>query len=255
MKKVLPAVALIAVFGTAWLLWPKGVSDESLEVEAPVEDEPSAEEIDSILGLESPEAQERPSAERRPPRFDQMSEEEREAWRERRRERRERMRERWQNATPEERKRWAERRVSIQPLGDTAPEIEAVEVLDAMRELRPQMRDCIRDNGGFGALRDAMRSADAGPRGGMTVSFELSAEGTVNEGSFAMSPAPPAVYQQCFEKALGNLNAPVPGGDGAAIEMRMGRGGGRGRDRGNAEQDNREPQAPRAEDVRPRRAR
>lgn len=230
MKRIVPALVLIAAGVLGWILWPKGVSDEAIDVE-PQSEEASAEEIDSILGLD-PDVQDAPTRgdDRRHPRFDELSEEQRAQWRERRQARRLRRRERWQNATPEQRKEWADRRVSVAPLGDQPPQIDSVDVLEAMRDVRPQMRDCIRQNGGFRALRDAMQSADAGARGGMTIAFELSPDGTVTEGSLTMSPAPPGPYFDCFARALQNMDAPVPGGEGAAIEMRMGRRGeGRGR--------------------------
>ncbi len=230
MKRILPAIVIVTLGFIAWALWPKSISDERLEGDQEDSELETADEIDSFLGLE-PAAPDETSSDRPPRGRDRTdwTEQEREQWRAQREERRQRRRERWQNASPEQRKRWAERRVSIEPLGDNPPQIEALDILEAMRELRPKMRDCIRSSGGFGVLRDAMRSADAGPRGGLTVSFELSSEGAVNDGSLVISPAPPKAYLACFEQTLSQLDAPVPGGDGAAIELRMGRRGGRPR--------------------------
>ena len=157
---------------------------------------------------------------------------------EERRARRQEMRERWRNLSPEEREERfaarAARRVRVEALGDEEPEIEPVEVMRSMREVRPQIRECIDQNGGWRAFREAatMGSPDAGAggRGRMTVSLDVSASGQV--GEIALNPPPPEPFGGCFTSALANLELPPPNAD-ARVEVQLGRGGRRpGRDRG-----------------------
>ena len=149
---------------------------------------------------------------------------------EERRARRREMRERWRNMSPEEREERfaarAARRVRVEALGDEEPEIEPVEVMRSMREVRPQIRECIDQNGGWRAFREAatMVSPDAGAGGRrrMTVSLAVSASGQV--GEIALNPPPPEPFGACFTSALANLRLPPPNAE-ARVEVQLGRGG------------------------------
>ena len=158
--------------------------------------------------------------------------------REERRAKRLAMRERWLSMTPEERQEQraerASRRVSVQATGEGVPQLEPVDVMESMREVRPQIRDCVRENGGWSALREASAAAlpdgGAGGRGAMTVSFDVAADGAVS--GVAMQPPPPAAFAQCFESAFQSLQMPAPDAE-ARVDVQFGGGRG-GRARGGA---------------------
>ncbi len=149
---------------------------------------------------------------------------------ERWRRRRERFRERFRNMSPEGRRQWLRRRVQITALGEGEPTIAPEEVMAALRETRGLARDCMREHGGFRALREAMRrsaGADGGVRRGLTVSFDVTADGALDETSIAIEPPPPEPFYGCFADALLQAQLPPPGGEGARVDVRL--GGGRGR--------------------------
>lgn len=152
---------------------------------------------------------------------------------EERRAKRREMRERWQNMPPEERRERrlarAARRVKVLATGEGEPDLEAVDVMDSVREVRPQIRECVQDNGGWRALREAAAAGvpDGGPRGPMTVAFDVSADGTVS--GVDMQPPPPEGFAQCFQSAFQSIQLPPPNSD-ARVEVQLGgRRGGRGR--------------------------
>ncbi|MAQ18734.1 MAG: hypothetical protein CMN30_28550 [Sandaracinus sp.] len=152
---------------------------------------------------------------------------------EERRAKRREMRERWRNMTPEERQaaraERANRRVSIQATGEGEPALQPTDVMDSMRDVRPQIRDCVEQNGGWRALREASAgAADGGVRGPMNLSFDVAADGAVS--GVAMNPAPPGAFAQCFESAFQGLEMPAPGAE-ARVDVQLGRGGGGRRER------------------------
>lgn len=150
-----------------------------------------------------------------------------------RRRSREARRARFEAMTPEERLRWARRRVEIVALGPTEPTLDELEVLEALREVRPAVFECVRSRGGFRAMREAMTQAgDGGVRRGLRVSFDVTPEGTLAEGTLVLDPPPPAPFEGCIGDAWRGLSLPPPGPDGAAVEVSLGRGRGRGGGRG-----------------------
>lgn len=160
----------------------------------------------------------------------------REDWRgltpEQRRAKRLEMREEWQQMTPaeraERRARRAARRVQVSALGDEEPALEPVDVMNTVREVRPQIRDCVEQNGGWRQFREQM-AASANPDGGagrrgMSLAFDVMANGDV--GELQMNPPPPEGFSDCFTNAFSGLEMPAPGAD-AHVEIQF--GGRRGR--------------------------
>lgn len=141
-------------------------------------------------------------------------------------------RDRMRNMSPDERRQWLRRRVSITAIGPGEPQIGPDEVMDALRATGPYVRECMQAQGGTRAFREAMRnraSADGGPgvRGrGLSVSFDLSADGTPVSDTIEIVPAPPEPYYECFAGALAQAEIPAPGAE-AHIELHMGRHGDR----------------------------
>jgi len=223
----LGAVLLAAVL--AWFLWPDepAAPDSTGEVE-----EPDPEEDFGLFVWESdPGADVAPGPEPGagppgrpgwgPPGGDP------EAWRQRREE----MRRRFEAMSPEERRRILSQRIRITSLGDAPADLEPEQVMDSMGAVREQVRQCVQDNGGFMALRSAMQQAraDAGiGRRGLTVSFDVAADGSLAQGSLQLSPAPPEPFYGCFTGALRSVELPPPGDDGARVEVRLGPPPGRG---------------------------
>ena len=142
-------------------------------------------------------------------------------------------RERFRNMSPEQRQEWMRRRIQIEPYGDGESSVTPDAVMKAMRDVRPQIGECIRENGGFRQLFSAMRAAapsDGGVRRGMSMSFEVDPSGQVSEGSIALEPPPPEPFYDCFATPLATLNLGGAGGEGAQVTLQMG-GGPRGRGR------------------------
>lgn len=151
------------------------------------------------------------------------------------------MREEWQRMTPaeraERRARRAARRVQVSALGDEEPALEAVDVMNTVREVRPQIRDCVEQNGGWQQFREQM-AASANPDGGgggrgMNLAFDVMANGQV--GDLAMNPPPPEGFSDCFTNAFSGLEMPAPGAD-AHVEIQFGGARGRARARNNGRQ-------------------
>ena len=146
--------------------------------------------------------------------------------REERRERRREWREKMRNMSPEERRAWLSRRIRIESLGDEPATLAPEDVAEAMRSSRRAARDCIREHGGFRALREAFgrnRGADAGRRR-FTMSFEVAPDGTVAPDTIALDPAPPPPFYDCFAESIAQTTLPPPGEAGARVEMDLGRG-------------------------------
>lgn len=152
------------------------------------------------------------------------------------------MRREWMEMTPaeraERRAQRAARRIQVTPTGDGEPALEPIDVMTTLREVRPQIRECVQNNGGWRQFREAMAASanpDAGPgaRGGMTLAFDVTAEGAVD--GLAMNPPPPEGFADCFTDAFGGLEMPAPGA-GAHVEMSLGGGGRRARVTGNGRQ-------------------
>lgn len=137
-------------------------------------------------------------------------------------------RERFMNMTPEQRSEWARRRVTISPLGAGAPALQPEDVVTAMQESRERVRQCIRERGGYRALREAMRGGGDGGVGrrAMKMSFDVAADGTIDPSTLALEPEPPEPFHECFTSAIGETRMPPPGESGARVQFDF--GGGRG---------------------------
>ena len=148
-------------------------------------------------------------------------------------------RERWQE-------RWR-RAVSIVSLGPSAPGIEPEQIRGALSPGRDALRGCIRDAGGWRALREARRAergtengealtaADgeegSGRRGGRSrrrVSFDVRPDGTVEPNSIEMAPPVADAFDPCFRTFFSSARFEAVGEDGAHVELPMGPPGGRG---------------------------
>ncbi len=199
-----------------------------VNLDAPAEEEPTADEageedeaLDDILyGETSPEPS-RPRERADEP--DDLSpraegDPEQREWRRRGGDR---------DASPEEREERRQRRIDrlvkrmrIEPLGASPPTIDPEEVATRITdELRPAMRQCVQEAGGFRAMRAAF--GDAG-RTRPRVSFEVGPNGTISADSIRMEPAPPGGIGDCVRSALAAIELDPPGGDGARIEMPLG---------------------------------
>lgn len=151
------------------------------------------------------------------------------------------MRREWLQMTPaeraERRAQRAARRVRVSALGEEEPALEPVDVMNTVREVRPQIRDCVQQNGGWRQFREQMAAsaspdAGAGNRG-MSLAFDVLADGSV--GDLAMNPPPPEGFSDCFTSAFDGLEMPAPGAD-ARVEIQLGGGGARARARNNGRQ-------------------
>ena len=226
-------LAVIAASVAAALLWPSD-DDPPPEAADPPEEDPLVEDDFALFFEEAGDGRRDEGPERgrdaRRDRPEQGGEGFREVDREKRRERRREWREKMRNMSPEERRAWLSRRIRIESLGDTPPTLAPEDVAEAMRDSRRAARDCIREHGGFRALREAFgrsRSADAGRRG-FAMSFEVAPDGTVVSDSVAIEPAPPPPFYDCFAESIAQTTLPSPGEEGARVEMDLGRGRGRG---------------------------
>ena len=231
------AAVLVVAVVVAWLLWPVGDDREAAGGGSPAagsgEPEPGPDEDPFAAFLEAaarePLEPEEEEAElrRRWAERDEWSPEERRAWREKRRAER---RERWARMSPEERRERLRRFVDIVPLGEEEPQLEPEDVMDALRGTRSQVRECMREHGGFRALREAMRdqrsASDGGLRGGLRVSFDVGADGTIAAEGIAIEPPPPEPFYDCFAGALTATQLPAPEAE-ARVELELGRRGGR----------------------------
>lgn len=138
----------------------------------------------------------------------------------------------------ERRERWR-RGVDIVPLGPAAPGFDADALRDALDPGREALRQCVRDAGGWRAMRGARGGPERGgnegrgPEGGdrrprRTASFDVRPDGTVDPGSVELEPAMPEPFDACFRTFFASARLEGVGADGARVEMPM---GGRGRRR------------------------
>lgn len=148
---------------------------------------------------------------------DAPSPSERDEWRARREE--------WSQLSDEERaQRRARRggRIEIVPLGPTPSRLDEDGVRAALREQFPAMRDCFREAGGFRALREARR--ESGATGRPTVRFDVGPDGAIAEGSLSIDPPMPDAFDGCVRSAFSAARFGDVGGEGAGVELEMGRG-------------------------------
>jgi hypothetical protein len=219
----LGVVALVALL--AWVVLVGGpteggpvVADDEAEDEewAAWDLEPSGDEAPEDLGAVPPP----------PPRFDPPDVpggEARPATREEWRARREQW---WSQLSEEERAQWRTRRrgrMEIVPLGPTPANLDEDGVRAALREQFPAMRDCFREAGGFRAMREAMQERGGGG-GRPTVRFDVGPDGVIAPGTLSIDPPMPDAFDACVRGAFSSARFGDVGGDGAGVEMQMGRG-------------------------------
>jgi hypothetical protein len=149
---------------------------------------------------------------------------------------------------PERRAERLRRRIQIASLGTAPPTITHEEVWRGLRDVRPAIRECMEQAGGFGAFRGQ------GPRegrGGRTVRVDIGSDGRVVPGSVSIEPPPPPELATCMKQAFESATFEDVGADGARVSLSMGRRRGnrnagdggvdrRRRDRGGGERPNRE---------------
>jgi hypothetical protein len=118
---------------------------------------------------------------------------------------------------------WAERRarrrerflsrIEVVSLGPGEPTTTNEDVLDAFRDVRPVVRDCLRasglDRGSFRAMRETGRS----------LTFDLDSDGGVLADSVLLDPAPPEPFAGCMISGLEALTTEPPGGEGARVSI------------------------------------
>jgi hypothetical protein len=137
-------------------------------------------------------------------------------------------RRRWEQMTPEERDArraaWAERRrarflrsTQIDAIGGGEPGIDPGDVFEAFREVRPVVRGCIREAGGFRELTGQSPRA----RGPRTLTFDVDAAGRVVADTIAIEPAMGSAMGDCFAAGLAQAELPAPGGEGARISVEL----------------------------------
>lgn len=164
----------------------------------------------------------RPPAEPPPATSGDTPSDERSDWRARR--------ERWWSQLSEEERAQARARrrgrVEIVPLGPTPANLDEDGVRDALREQFPAMRECFREAGGFRAMREAMQAR--GATGRPTVRFDVGPDGAIAEGTLSIDPPMPDAFDACVRSAFTAARFGDVGGEGAGVEMQMGRGRRRG---------------------------
>jgi hypothetical protein len=135
--------------------------------------------------------------------------------------------------------------VDIASLGPSAAGIEPDQIREALSPGREALRVCIRDAGGWRALREARRSErgssgsaegaatgseeGAGRRGRSRrrVSFDVRPDGTVEPDSVEMTPPIADAFDPCFRTFFASARFDTVGDDGARVELPMGPPGGR----------------------------
>jgi hypothetical protein len=105
------------------------------------------------------------------------------------------------------------RRIEVIALGPEEPSTTNEEIFDAFRDVRPLVRDCLRD---AGVDRGAWRQMRSTSR---TLSFDLDAEGGVVPESSSFEPALPAPFDECMRSSLEVLTVEPPGDDGARVSI------------------------------------
>lgn len=152
----------------------------------------------------------------------------------------------------ERRERWRERwrqRVEIVSLGPSSPTLDPDSIREALAPGRDALRACIREGGGWRALRRADRPPRPEPaaegetadgedaprrrrrRQRRSVSFDVGPDGTVDPESVVLEPPMPAELDGCFRTYFSSAQLDGAGADGARVELPM--AGGRGRRRRN----------------------
>ncbi len=215
LRLILVAAIAIAAMGLGvWVALDNQPAPEALE---PSDEESDFDDDDPLYGEELPDDRggpsrwldEAPGMQARPSGFMRGEQGERGEWRgrteEARQERRRRRRERWENMTPEERaERHARRRarfvegVSVEAREGGAASLTPDQVFDGMQMARSGTRDCFEQSGiERQQVRDAMRGA-ARP----TITFAVTPDGKVEDGSITIDPPPPEALAGCFMQGL-----------------------------------------------------
>lgn|GEM_PF-3785126 len=144
-------------------------------------------------------------------------------------------------------------RIQLAPLGAREPTLTPEQLVATLQQHRGALRECVRQAGGFRALRGGASAAgDApagtgapagtpvagaeggrprGPRVRPQMRFDVGPDGRVVAGSVSIEPAVPEAFSSCVAETLGAISFPAPGGDGVRAELPLGvgRGGGRRR--------------------------
>jgi len=137
-------------------------------------------------------------------------------------------------------------RIQLAPLGAREPTLTPEQLVATLQQHRGELRECVRQAGGFRALRTAAppggdppagTAASAGTEGarpaGLRVRpqmrFDVGPDGRVVAGSVSIEPAVPEAFASCVAETLGAISFPPPGGDGAHAELPLGLGRGGGR--------------------------
>ncbi|HEY8427010.1 MAG TPA: hypothetical protein VIL20_01495 [Sandaracinaceae bacterium] len=192
------AVALIA--GVGLVLWLAGDEEERAAPDAEADDEWEDEwlDVDDDGDLAMERSPRRPSVPREPLPSPTAREARRAEWRE----------------------RWR-RSVDIVPLGPSDPGFDADDLRAALAPGREALRECVREAGGWRALREAFRAAGR-PRRRGTVSFDVLPDGRVDAGSISFEPPIPERFDPCFRTFFASARLERVGADGARVELPMG---------------------------------
>lgn len=145
-----------------------------------------------------------------------------------------------------------QRSVTITPLGDEPTTLTPEQVWESLADGRRAMRDCMRENGGFEALREARR-AQEDPSGGAAptgttgaprgegrrprprATFDVAPDGSLVAESLRIDSPLPAPFDRCMALLFQGARFENPPTAGARVEMRMPGGGGRRRGQSNAD--------------------
>ncbi len=120
----------------------------------------------------------------------------------------------WEARRARRRERFLQR-IEVISLGPNEPTTTNEEVFDAFRDVRPLVRDCLRE---AGVERGAWREMRGTSR---TLSFDLDAEGGVVPASTSFEPALPEPFATCMGQSLEALTVEPPGQDGARVSIEM----------------------------------
>jgi hypothetical protein len=105
------------------------------------------------------------------------------------------------------------RRIEVIALGPEEPSTTDEEIFDAFRDVRPLVRDCLRN---AGVDRGAWRQMRSTSR---TLTFDIDAEGGVVPESMGFEPVLPAPFDECMHSSLEVLTVEPPGQDGARVSI------------------------------------
>jgi len=137
-------------------------------------------------------------------------------------------------------------RIQLAPLGAREPTLTPEQLVATLQQHRGELRECVRQAGGFRAIRaGAPAGSDSpagtaapagvegaragGPRVRPQMRFDVGPDGRVVAGTVSIEPAVPAAFSSCVAETLGAISFPPPGGDGAHAELPLGLGRGGGR--------------------------